>query len=347
MHASRLVPSNTDLKEERAMRATLVLFSLATALAMAAPSFADTPASLTVEAKIPLGAIKGRIDHLALDSARKRLFVAELGNNSVGVIDIEKRQDIRTLTGLNEPQGIGYVAATDTLYVANAGDGSVRLFAGADLAPAGRIELGSDADNVRVIPANNRVIVGFGSGGLAIIDAATHQKIGDIPLPAHPESFQIDAAGTRAFVNLPDRHALAVVDLAAGKLTATLPLTVKGNFPMALDPQRDTVLIVSRDPAKLLVFGFSDHALRESLSTCGDADDVFLDAKRARIYISCGEGSVDVFAARNGSYAHLGRLSTVAGARTSFFDPQSDRLFLAVRAAAGEPAAIWVLRPDP
>lgn len=329
------------------MRATLVLFSLATALAMAAPSFADTPASLTVEAKIPLGAIKGRIDHLALDSARKRLFVAELGNNSVGVIDIEKRQDIRTLTGLNEPQGIGYVAATDTLYVANAGDGSVRLFAGADLAPAGRIELGSDADNVRVIPANNRVIVGFGSGGLAIIDAATHQKIGDIPLPAHPESFQIDAAGTRAFVNLPDRHALAVVDLAAGKLTATLPLTVKGNFPMALDPQRDTVLIVSRDPAKLLVFGFSDHALRESLSTCGDADDVFLDAKRARIYISCGEGSVDVFAARNGSYAHLGRLSTVAGARTSFFDPQSDRLFLAVRAAAGEPAAIWVLRPDP
>jgi hypothetical protein len=40
---------------------------------------------LVLESKIPLADVKGRIDHLAVDAARQRLYVAELGNNSVGV----------------------------------------------------------------------------------------------------------------------------------------------------------------------------------------------------------------------------------------------------------------------
>jgi hypothetical protein len=36
---------------------------------------------LQLEGKIPLGAVQGRIDHMAIDIARQRLFVAELGND--------------------------------------------------------------------------------------------------------------------------------------------------------------------------------------------------------------------------------------------------------------------------
>src|ERR1700732_380787 len=47
-----------------------------------------TDAPLVLEAKIPLGEVSGRIDHLGIDAKRQRLFVAELGNNSVGVVDL-------------------------------------------------------------------------------------------------------------------------------------------------------------------------------------------------------------------------------------------------------------------
>src|SRR5690348_271296 len=84
---------------------------------------AEDPQPLVLEAKIPLGDVKGRIDHLAFDPGRKRLFVAELGNDSTGVVDVGAAKVVSRIAGLKEPQGVGYVPWTDTLYVANAGDG--------------------------------------------------------------------------------------------------------------------------------------------------------------------------------------------------------------------------------
>lgn len=83
------------------------------------------------------------------------------------------------------------------------------------------------------------------------------------------------------------------------------------------------------------------------LETCGDADDVFVDAKRRRIYVSCGEGAVDVIELRETGYGRVAKIATVPGARTSLFVPELDRLYLAVRATTGAPAAIWVFRPMP
>src|ERR1700719_891190 len=86
-------------------------------------SFAATTDALTLERKIPLGDVSGRLDHLAVDLAHRRLFLAELGNDSVGVIDMAEGKVLHRISGLKEPQGIGYVQSTDTIYVANAGDG--------------------------------------------------------------------------------------------------------------------------------------------------------------------------------------------------------------------------------
>src|SRR5215467_12237605 len=207
---------------------------------------------LKLEAKIPLGNVSGRIDHMAVDMARQRLFVAELGNDTIGIVDLNGRKAIRTLDGMKEPQGVAYLASTDTLYVANGGDGSVRLFRGPDYAAAGQIDLGDDADNIRLDVPANQIIVGYGSGGLAIIDPASAKKVADIRLSVHPEGFQLEPSGNRIWVNLPKTQAIAMVDRQSGRQTATWPMRVAGgNFPMALDPVARHVLVAFRSPAKL------------------------------------------------------------------------------------------------
>jgi len=307
---------------------------------------AQTPIPpLQLEGKIALGDVSGRIDHLAIDLTHKRLFVAELGNNSVGVLDLNERRLRHRITGLKEPQGVAYLPGSDTLYVTNAGDGSVLLFQGESHAPAGRLDLGGDADNIRVDASAHRVYVGYGDGGIAVIDTTTNGKVADIPLPAHPESFQLSRSNRRIFVNLPKARAIGVIDRFAGKQTASWPIETASNFPMALDEGSERLLVVSRNPAQLSAISMQDGSTIATIDTCGDADDLFLDAPRRRVYVSCGDGAVDVLEPEGTSYRRIARVPTIAGARTSLFVPELDQLFVAARANPGEPAAIWVFRP--
>src|SRR5262245_3619689 len=330
---------------------SLFVCAAASAVTLLIATGHSTPQSadpLQLEAKIPLGKVQGRIDHMATDPARRRLFVAALGNNSVEVVDLATQAVIQTISGLAEPQGVAFVPAIDTLFVANARDGSVRLFQGQDYAAAGRIDLGSDADNIRVDAATGRLFVGYGDGALAVIDANSRKKIADIPLKAHPESFQLDRNSSRIFVNLPRVPAIAIVDSLTGREQANWPMRdAAGNFPMALNDKAGHLLVVYRDPAKLGAFSTADGRPVALLDSCGDADDLFVDAARGRVYVSCGDGYLDIFSLDANAYKRTAHIATAPGARTSLFVPELDRLFLAVRETADEGAAIWQFRPAP
>jgi hypothetical protein len=327
------------------VRALLIL--VASMLPIAAEA-QMTGAPLELEAKISLGPVSGRIDHLAVDLKRQRLFVAEPGNDTIGVVNLAARKTQSTMFGVKEPQGIAYEPSTDTVYVANAADGSVRILRAEDLTIVGRIDLSDDADNVQVDDAHKRVLVGYGKGGLAVIDPKSRAKVADIRLKAHPVGFQIDESGTRAFVNVPDAQQIEIVDLVKGEAIGTLSTQGhRANFPMAFDRETHRVPVVFRSPARLLVLSSTDGAVVADLDTRGDADDLFVDTKYHPVYVTCGAGLIEVFEEHAGNHQRIGHVGTALGARTSLLVPELDRLFVAVRAAGSEPAAIWLFRPVP
>ena len=330
------------------MRSILTLLTALLGIAVGNGRAAE-PAPFALERTIPLKGVTGRIDHLAVDLTRKRLFVAELGNGTVDAIDLTTGSVIRRIEGLKEPQGLAYAPAADILAVASAGNGSVRLFHGADLAPAGTVDLADDADNIRLDTHTGNLVVGYGNGGLAVIDPAKASLIRRIALPAHPEGFQLDPDNRRAFINLPDARQIAVVDLDAGRQTASWRVPdLRANFPMALDAPRASIAVVFRDPARLIIVDVKTGKPTSTLATCGDADDVFFDAMRRRVYVSCGDGNVDAWQQQEDRFRHVNLLKTASGARTSLFVPDLDRLFVAARAGffgLGSDAAILVLRP--
>ena len=238
------------------MRGCWRLLSLAVlCCAVEGIAHAEPAAPFAPEHTIALKGVTGRIDHMAIDLGRKHLFVAELGNDTLDVIDLTSGAVIRRIEGLKEPQGVGYAPGADILAVANAGDGSVRLFHGADLSPSGKVDLGNDADNVRLDTRTGNLVVGYGNGGLALIDPARAALVARISLPAHPEGFQLDPRSGRAFVNVPDARQIAVVDIDAQRLAGTWRMPVmRDNFPMALDAANSIVAVVFRSPARLVLF---------------------------------------------------------------------------------------------
>jgi outer membrane protein assembly factor BamB len=298
----------------------------------------DPASPLRLERTIALTDVKGRIDHLALDLADRVLFVAEYGNGSVDRVDLASGRVTGRIAGLHEPQGVAYLAAARRLVVAS-GDGSVRFYAGDDLHEVARLELGDDADNIRIDPRNGHVVVGYGSGGLAVIDPDTPRVIGRLPLPGHPEGFRM--IGAQVLINVPDRGVIVAGDIDSGRVTARWPTgTHRLNFPLSVASNGGWFAVAYRLPAALARYDATSGAQLSMQGICGDADDLFVDD--ARIYVVCGAGHVDVVPVTPTRMATV-RVTTASGARTGLFAPELHTLFVAAPARGEVAASISVL----
>jgi DNA-binding beta-propeller fold protein YncE len=205
------------------------------------------------------------------------------------------------------------------------------------------LRLGSDADNVRYDASAKRIYAGYGEGGLAILDSGTGDDWGRVPLAAHPEAFELDAAGTTAFVNVPDLDEVAVVDLAKRCVTTTWKLEPhRANYPMALDAAGHRLFVGCRNPAAVVVLDERTGQTQTALPIDGDPDDLFFDPSDARLYAICGAGYVDVIDARPGALKIVGSVATGPGARTGLFVPELGRLFVAVPHRGSQRAEVRV-----
>lgn len=306
-------------------------------------ALAQTPAPLRLEKEIPLGNVKGRIDHLSTDADGQRLFISALGTGTVEVVDLKQWQVVHEIPGLKEPQGVLYDANSHRLFVASDGDGTLRSFDDKTFAPLKTAELGDDADNVRYDSQNGQILVGYGSGGLAGFDPDL-RKLWDVKLPSHPESFQLEQHGSRIFVNLPKSVSVDIIDRQQKRIAGTWHATTStSNYPMALDEAGKRLFVGFRSPARLLVFNSDNGSVVASLPTVGDTDDLFYDSARHVIYVIGGEGAVDVFHQRDTDhYERISRISTSAGARTGLFVSALAQLFVAAPRRGGQAARILI-----
>jgi DNA-binding beta-propeller fold protein YncE len=309
---------------------------------------AQSAAPLKLKQAIPLSGVEGRIDHFVFDLAGERLFVCALGNNTVEVLDLRKGDRIHSITGLGAPQGVAYAPEFDRIFVANDNGGICKIYDGKSFQAVGELNFEDDADNVRYDEARKKIYVGFGSGGVAVVNALDGKQVGSIKLSAHPEAFQAEKKGSRIFVNVPNSRHVAVLDRDKGEVVARWKTDLAfANFPMALDEANHRLFVGCRLPSSLVVLDTESGNVVAKISISGDPDDVFYDSKRHRIYAICGAGKVDIIEqADPNTYKALTKIDTANGARTGLFVPERDTLFVAVPHRGTQQAEIRYYRVE-
>jgi DNA-binding beta-propeller fold protein YncE len=295
---------------------------------------------------VPLDGVEDRIDHMSITPDGRHLFVAALGNSSVEVVDVQAGSRAGSIGGIKEPQGVFFVPESKKLAVASGGDSNLRVYDEA-LKLVGTVDDLEDADNVRYDAQAKLLYVGYGSGGLAVIDPEKAAQVADIKLDAHPESFRLETNGNRIFVNVPHSSEIEVVDRGTKQVVTKWPLTgAQSNFPMSLDEEHHRLFIGCRKPAKMLVLDDQSGKTIAETDCVGDTDDLFYDAARKRIYISGGAGSITVVQQTDADhYQVVGNIKTASGARTSFFSSDTGELYLAVPHRGAQRAEIRVFKP--
>lgn len=292
--------------------------------------------------------VSGRIDHLSFDNRNNAVFVAALGNNTVEVVDLKNKKVIHSINGLSEPQGIAFIPGSNSIVVANGDTGGCDIFNAATFQKTNSLQLGDDADNVRFDTTAKKIYVGYGNGGIAIIDATNFKLISQITFPGHPESFQVNKQEKKMYVNVPGEKQIVVIDLLENKIIAQWKnTTANANFPMALDEPGHRLFIGCRHPSKLSVLDTETGKIISSLDIDSDTDDIFYNASAKEIYVSCGSGYVDVFDQSDiNHYTAHGKIKTNSGARTSLFIPQLHQLIVAAPARIGRNAQLMIYKTN-
>jgi YVTN family beta-propeller protein len=326
----------------------LALLLVLTTQAQAQESYTPQKARpLVLTEAIPLEGIKGRFDHFG--TSGRKLFISALGNNTVEVIDVSGRTLERTITGVPNPQGVVFAPEVNKLFVASS-KGMLYIYDGTSFDLLTSIDFNGDVDNLRYDAANKRVYVGFGDEQTAAIGAvdatSNHRTDEEYKLGAHPESFQLETSGPNIYVNLPDLKQIAVINRSTHAISRWA-LTLEHNFPMALDEADHRLFVGTHEPARLAVFDTQSGKMLAALPSVQDADDLYYDAARKRIYVAGGEGFIYVFQQKDPDhYQLLVKISSALGARTAGYFGKGkkgfDRFWLAVPARAERGAEVWI-----
>jgi hypothetical protein len=331
----------------RSRRAGLLIAALALPLAACSRVHSQSPAGVAATASplkhlasIELPDVPGRLDHMALDARRKRLYVAAHARGALLVVDLEQRQLFHLFDDIPEAQGVLYLPDSDRIVVSSGELGAVLVFDAESLSEVERISLGKDVDNLRYDPVKKRLFAGWGEGAVTAINAETWKVGWTFGLEGHPESFQLAADGLRIFVNVPSAHQVVVIDRSDHHLVAAYPIKdEEANYPMALIESEGKLAIGCRRPARLVLLDIEQGTKLASNVLSGDVDDLFYDAAGQRLIAACGEGFVDVFTRTSDGDFRIGaRTPTAPGARTGAVRARRSAL-LPRRAPRGRGAA--------
>jgi DNA-binding beta-propeller fold protein YncE len=344
------------------MRRSLLICSVALILICTAGVVSlqgQTKQPLELVQTIPIPDVKGRLDHLYVDVAHNRLFVAGLENGSVEVLDLKAAKWLRTMPGFQKPQGILFVPRLDKIFVASGDDGLVRVFSGKSYRLLDSIKLDRGANRVTYDPRKKLLYVGYGGkdagqdyGEVAIIDAAKDKVVAAVRVDAHPSELLLGDGGEKLFALIPPRNEVQVIDMTSRKVIATWPVSSKSPGDAALAESSQRLLIGTHTPPSMVVMDSQNGKEVASLPTVDGMDGVYYDAMRKRIYVSGGRGfdvgSVFVYQQTGADqYKNIGEVPTKAGAGTSFWSPELNRYYVAAPAHNGEQASILVFQPRP
>jgi len=327
------------------MKNIVFVFILAV-IAIASNAQENKNIGLKLVKTIELPNVKGGFDLMAADVAGKRLFVSGQDNHTVEVIDLEGMKPITSLPGFQEPKWVAYRPESNRLYVATGLDAKVTVVDTRTYKTIKAFTFKEKCNGLRFDTATNLLYVGVGNtfGSLGIIDVKKDEIVGEIPLSNFPKQF--DVVGNKMYINVPESNTVEVADLNTRKVIASWSVKeAKDNVPMDIDRIHHR-LFIGCEPGKLVVYNLDTEQVVATVDISKEVDGIYYDSKRSQIYISCGEGFIDVISQLTpDTYKMETKIPTRSGAGTSLFIPELNYFILAVPQKEQESAETRVYQP--
>ena len=286
------------------MKRSAIVCTVAALGAYAPMRAADTPSPLRLEKVISFDGVEGEFDHVAIDLANKRLYVAAEDQQTVEVFDLAAGTHRESIRLFGRPHGLVFLPKSSELFVADGNDASGKFVDPTGPKVVTAVKTALRADSVTFDPATQTIFVANGGRVVKMdyslvtaISGAGRKKTGEVAIDSQVlEALAVESGSRRLYVNLMDKGAVAVVDRTTMKLMETWRLEgAEQNTSLALDEAAHRLYVACRRPAALLVLNTQTGKTVAHLPCVDHADDAYFDAAQKRVYVSGGEGAISVY----------------------------------------------------
>jgi DNA-binding beta-propeller fold protein YncE len=278
-------------------------------------------------------------DYLAFEQGGHRLFVSH--GTRVLVVDTDAFKVVGELADTPGVHGIALAPDLGRGYISAGRANTIVVF---DLKTLARLQeikaTGEHPDAILYDVASHRVFSFNGHGrNVTAVDATTNTVLGTIALDAKPE-FAVSDGNGHVYVNLEDRHSVAVIDPQLLAVTSVWPLVgCEEPSGLAIDATRGRLYPVCANKV-MAVVDSSSGKLLGTAPIGGGVDAAAFDPGTGLAFASCGEGVLTaVRAGKSGRPEVMQTVQTQHGARTMALDLATHRVFLVTANFAPAPAA--------
>jgi hypothetical protein len=336
------------------------------------PAYGQDKLTLQLRQTIQLPGVNGRLDHMAVDLEKRRLFVAAVANGTLEVLDLGAGKVINSLTGFKDTQDAVFIGGHfNKLYVSSL-DGTLRIFQGESFRLVQALKLEPDPNRLLYDPATDLIYFGYGGQNAGFDSyarvgvmqarrgAQSDQFVADMIAPTHRPGHLADLA-------MEDDGKLLICDSRADlifqfdtrkrELLRSWSAHGDGAADMSLDRARHRLFVGTRTPPEMTVYDSLTGKEIVSLPGPETMDGVYYDPELKRIYVSGGRwygtpeaspGWVYVYQQEGADHYELvSRIKTRPGSGTSLFVPALKRLYVASQGIGEQTAAILIFEPVP
>jgi DNA-binding beta-propeller fold protein YncE len=283
----------------------------------------------------------GRWDYTTIDQKARRLY---LGRKS-GVLTMDL--DTHAITPLAVPgedvHGATPVGDSGLVLSTNGASNTVTIFESQGYKVRGKVGVGASPDDAVFDPATRLVaVMNHDDGTVSMVDPAALKLVRTIQVGGVLEAAAVAAGGT-LYVNVADRHEIAVVDLPAGKLLRRYPLAgCEEPSGLAYDTADGLIASVC-DNGVTKILHAADGTEVATIKTGLGSDGLIFDARRKLFFVPAGKtGTLSVIALDAAGKPELRQVvETAPGARLGALDEKTGRIYLP-NARRGPPVP-----PDP
>jgi DNA-binding beta-propeller fold protein YncE len=291
---------------------------------------------------IPLpGAAEPGFDHADVYRPRRRMYVAHTGADRVDVLDCEQRRFLHSLSDLPGVAGVLVDEQHDLLFTSDRGAARVSIFRCSDEALLGRVDVGPHPNGL-AYDRRRRHLYAFNLGeppgencSASVVDLASMQAIGELPLPGRPRWALYDEERDSVYANIREPAEIVAIDCGQGEIERTLPVPSEGPHGLWLDRGR---FFCAADGGALVVLDRDSGAVLKSVPLPGVPDVVMHDHDLRRLYVAIGDPGV-VCSFDSEQLEPGETVETEQGAHTIGWDPGSRCLYVFCPVSGG--AAVY------